>query len=77
MPTEDRFYVGDDGTLDTVIVDGETGREYRYTFGGWDTDCESHGMGCESDMCAEDAYEGFLDWALRDASESAEEDAYA
>ena len=28
----DRFQLGDDGTLDTVIIDTETGEEHRFNY---------------------------------------------
>ena len=52
--------LGDDGTLDTVVVCTGCGRESRYTF-----DCDLNGphIGC---------YEIFTEWAPKDAAEEHE-----
>ena len=67
----DRFSIIDDGTLDTVIQDGESGLEYRYNYGGLE-ECDTHGLWCEAEACAEADYEAWLAWALEDVAERAE-----
>lgn len=54
--------LGDDGTLDTVIVCSECGEELRYNFDGIDDDGRA-------EMSDGDAYEAFVTWALEDAGE--------
>lgn len=49
-----KFSLGDDGTMDTVVVCDECGRELRYTYDG------EHG----------ESYEDFVDRALKDAEEN-------
>jgi len=49
-----KFYLGDDGTLDTVLVCEDCGAERRYTFMP------------DSD---EDTYADFVAWAFEDAEE--------
>jgi hypothetical protein len=49
--------LGDDGSLDTVLVCDECGAEMRYNYD--DTDHSGN----------PDAYEEFVDWAIADASD--------
>lgn len=49
--------LSDDGTLDTVIVCTDCGRELRYTYDPYSDDPDS---GLEP-------YDSFVDWALQDA----------
>lgn len=72
----ERFHLVDDGTLDTVLQDGESGLEYRYTYDGL-IECDAHGLWCESERCAEADYEAWLEWAMEDASERVEQDVEA
>ena len=58
MQKEATFSLGDDGTLDTVIVCDACGEELRYNM-----DAE---FGSESD----DRYEEFVDWATEDARDT-------
>jgi len=55
--------LGDDGTLDTVIVCSECGAEMRYNFDG--SDCHTAGDGAR-------AYHEFVKWAKVDAAEDHE-----
>lgn len=69
----DRIRLGDDGTLDTVVVCRECGKEARYNFDGTgdDEDCAPL---CASRVpfgectCgrAERAYDAFVTWAIED-----------
>lgn len=52
------FRVGDDGTLDTVIVCNRCGEEMRYNYDG-DSELETY-----------DDFVDFVDWALEDAADS-------
>jgi hypothetical protein len=52
------FRLGDDGTLDTVIICNSCGEELRYTF---DPDA--------SEPDGEQAYDDFVTWALEDAAD--------
>ena len=52
--------LGDDGTMDTVLVCDGCGEEMRYNFNHED-DCDE--AGC---------YDQFVDWALEDAQENHE-----
>jgi hypothetical protein len=53
------FYLGDDGTLDTVIVCSECNRELRYNFVN-DGDSDE----------GEESYDEFVSWAKADAADS-------
>lgn len=55
--------LGDDGTLDTVIVCDACGEEARYNF-------DSDGM--EEDGDSQAAYDDFVDWAISDFNDSHE-----
>ena len=67
--------MGDDGTMDTVIVDTETGNEYRYNYDGSPgAECEQHEVvDCEVESCGEKMYDDFVKWALEDCPELVEE----
>lgn len=52
--------LGDDGTLDTVIVCSECGVELRYNWDGGDEGDERDGEG---------AYKAFVEWAKEDAAD--------
>lgn len=58
--------LGDDGTMDTVLVCEECGEEMRYNYDGGECD---HHEDCKSEACARDLYEAFVDWAIEDATE--------
>ena len=51
------FRLGDDGTLDTVVVCEDCGQAERYNYQGED----------ESAFEGPGAYQDFIAWALRDA----------
>jgi len=53
------FRLGDDGTLDTVIVCRHCGEELRYNFANDSV----------TDGDSEESYDSFVDWAKEDASE--------
>lgn len=57
--TNQRMRLGDDGTLDTVIVCEDCGAELRYNYNPSEEQDE--------DTTDEEAYEDFIDWALDDA----------
>ena len=54
------FSLGDDGTLDTVIVCDDCGQEMRYNFDGGHDDCTPIANG----DC--DCYGQFVDWAIEE-----------
>ena len=62
------FYLGDDGTLDTVIVCRECGAELRYSY---DPSMEEWDYGHEpTEIECQQAYDDFVDWAIEDAEDS-------
>ena len=40
---ENRMQITDDGTMDIVITDTQTGNEYRYNYDPMNLFCEEHG----------------------------------
>lgn len=57
------FHLGDDGTMDTVIVCDDCGAELRFNFDGENIDPEDDG----------EAYDAFVQWALEEADEAHDE----
>jgi len=55
--------LGDDGTMDTVLVCDECGQEIRYNF-------DPSGPDTIDDI--QQDYDAFVDWAIEDATESHE-----
>ena len=68
MPSS-RFQPADDGTLDTVILDSETGEEYRYSYDGVFYCADHDTEMCTNDECAEAGYDSFVDFALESTAE--------
>lgn len=62
--------LGDDGTLDTVIVCSECGAEMRFNFDGGDSDGCQHGCAPEANCSHE--YDDFVEWAKEQAAEDHE-----
>jgi hypothetical protein len=63
---QDRFHLGDDGTLDTVIVCNGCGAELRFNY-NYDT-CDT-----EDDTRTDDQrYDDFVMWCIDDAAETHE-----
>lgn len=60
MPASDRIRLGDDGTLDTVLVCRQCGEEARYNFDGC-TDPD-----CKGDCDPGETYAAFVEWAMED-----------
>jgi hypothetical protein len=61
------FYLGDDGTLDTVLVCRECGREYRYNYDGG---LEWNGHDEPTNDNKDGAYTAFVDECIADAEDS-------
>lgn len=59
MTNKQRMRLGDDGTMDTVIVCADCGEEMRYNYDPSDE--------YDEDITDEQAFADFLDWALDDA----------
>ena len=65
------IYLGDDGTMDTVLVCSECGEEMRYNYDPT-AECE-HGEDCKA---GEAHYDDFVAWAIEDATADHECEAY-
>lgn len=71
MQAKKGMRLGDDGTMDTVVVCADCGEELRYNFDGHEEGCDGDkGGGCEE--YGQGCYSRFCDWALKDAAEEHE-----
>ena len=70
---ENRMQITDDGTMDTVITDTQTGNEYRYNYDPMNLFCEEHGDDCETVQAQlEQDYVTFVQQCINDAAELAD-----
>lgn len=59
--------LGDDGTMDTVLVCSKCGEEFRYNF-----EPSNDPVDDENDDDGPEAYDDFVKWAISDATEEHE-----
>ena len=73
--SDEKFQVLDDGTMDTVICDTSTGKEYRFVYDGFGPCPEHDDEKCQLANCEFERYDMFVDWCIEEAADAVDGDA--